>query len=220
MQEVTVNGWVREYVFQLFVNRGYQQDDDETLAIVDAQWQNWKRLMVKHGLNADQGLAEEIAFEFGCKMVKGGAGRIFEHFAEFVAGRPRPVREKEFQVQRPAGVYCPDCEDRGYIGVPMIAKSGQKVDRTHRCHCLAGVKYAAFPEATPEMLDRVLQEREAENRRLGQWCLDRGIPVGPDAEFRRGFRKWVDAQGGMTSIFKPVSAKKPVVNEEAVLASW
>ena len=224
MSEITVNGWVRQFIFQLFINRGYSPDDEAVQPLLDSQWDHWKRLMVKSGLNADQLLAEEIAFEFNCKAFKGGAGRIFEHFAEFIAGRPKPVREKEY-VQHITGIFCQDCEDRGYVGVPMVSvKTGISTEKIHRCHCLNGVKYAAFPMATPQILDDVARYREQESKRLNQWLIDRGIPVGPDAEFRKGFRRWVDAQGGLTGIFKPVcqalKSKPAAVNEEEVLANW
>ena len=124
MSDIQVNSWVGEYVRGIFINRGYDPSDVETEKLIDVQYDNWKRLMVKSGMNKDESLAHEVAFEFSCKRLTGGVGKVFEQFAEFVNARPRAVVANEVAHQhdlKQAGLEaCDVCEGFGVVSIPMM----------------------------------------------------------------------------------------------------
>ncbi|CAB5207056.1 hypothetical protein UFOVP184_20 [uncultured Caudovirales phage] len=201
MSEVTVNDWVAEYVTQLFVNRGYDPSADEAAEnIVATQWPNWKRLIVKTGLNSDRQLAEDVAFEFASKRVQGGAARIYEFFADYVSGRPQPIRE--YQEER--NLAGEDCDTCGNLGVIMAETSRGQC--AFGCRCMNAMKYAGIPKASDDQLRSAWQDRRREADRLRSWALERGIEVdGTIEDFRADFRRWFESAGSAKAMFAKAS---------------
>lgn len=124
MSDIQVNSWVNEYVRGIFIIRGYDPSEEDTNKVFELQYDNWKRLMVKSGLNKDETLANEVAFEFSCKRLTGNVGKVFEQFAEFVNSRPRAVIANEVAHQhdfKQAGLEaCDVCESFGMVSIPMM----------------------------------------------------------------------------------------------------
>ena len=197
MADIKVETWVATYVQQLFIQRGYDPNaDDAAAAVFDAQWDNWKRLIVKTGLNNDRGMADDVAFEFSSKRVVGGAARIYETFADFVCGRPQPVRE--FQEARDHSKE--DCDTCGNIGVIMVETA--RGQHAYGCRCMNAIKYAGIPKATPDQLAQAWREQREEADRLRTWAMDRGMDYdGNLDDFRANFRRWFESAGTAKAMF-------------------
>ena len=121
---IQVNSWVYDYIEQLFVNRGYDPGDEEVEKVINAQQDNWNRFMVQKGLNKDEVLARDVAYEFSQKKLVTGAAKIFEQFAEFVASRPRAISDNETKnqndLQHEGFEKCEVCEGKGAVSVPVF----------------------------------------------------------------------------------------------------
>ena len=190
MSDITVNAWVNDYVYRLFQDRGFRANEEIT-DLVEDQWSNWKRLMVKSGLNADQAMADDVAFEFSTKRVMGGANRIYEHFADFVLGKPAivtTVHERETDKYKPRQVACNYCDGRGVVMVPMERYRDDELRRDLRafkCACEASAPYAGITPATEEMLAWAKKELGIQRQRLYEWSRQFGLDESNPAEFKR-----------------------------------
>lgn len=207
---IVVNSFVRHYVEQVFINKGYDPVlDEEVSKTFEAQWDHWKRFMVQSGLNADERLADDVAYEFATKRLVGGAARIFEHFAEFHRNRPKAVAEREFAVQK---VYesesCQYCDGFGCVSVPVEFK-GKTSRRSHACVCSNALKYAGVPVATSDMLRYVLREQRQREEHLRMWCEARGLDMFGDlAEFNAKAKSYRDSLGELFRSAKPAEMDK------------
>lgn len=193
MAEIKVNNWCGEYVRQLFINRGYDPVGDEKVAdLIANQWEHWKRLLVKSGLNADRGLADEVAFGFAIKVVKGGPGRLLEAFAEFVLGRPQEVREAEQKQASEDHEDCEICERLGLVRFERVWVNSDGVEqvsgRSYRCRCRNSKKYPALPIATPQMLQEAINTVRRERDSAYNWC--RINLIDPDATAEERAKQW------------------------------
>lgn len=200
MSAITVNDWVNDYVTLIFMNRGFDPSSDKAVtALIDSQWDNWKRLMVKSGLNSDRVLADNTAFDFASKRVTGGAAGIFPAFSALVTGLPTPedtpITNRYYDKE--------DCDICGNAGVVMVATNRGKC--AFGCQCMNAIKYAGTPKASDAQLDQSLRERRMELDRLRTWAFDRGIEFdGTLDEFRAGFRKWFESAGTTKAMFAKV----------------
>lgn len=207
---IVVNSFVRGFVEQVFINKGYDPVlDEEVSKTFEAQWDHWKRFMVQSGLNADERLADDVAYEFATKRLVGGAARIFEHFAEFHRNRPKAVAEREFAVQK---VYesesCQYCDGLGCVSVPVEYK-GKTSNRSHACVCGNALKYAGVPVATGEMLRYVLRQQRQREENLRAWCEARGLDMFGDlAEFNAKAKSYRDSLGTLFQSAKPADLDK------------
>jgi len=185
---VTVNDWVKPYVESLFKKRGYSPEKEEVFDVVEEQWTDWKRLLVQSGLNSDKNLADDVAYEFATKRVIGGAARIFEHFADFVLGKPKQVRESiEDKYRVKSNVKCQRCDGRGVVIVPItqtIDGEDRTSQRAFKCECEASMAYASLQMATPEMLDYAKRKNGEENQRLYEWSRANGLDESNPPEYR------------------------------------
>jgi hypothetical protein len=197
MADVTVNDWVNDYVTTIFLNRGFDPVDDKSVAaLIDSQWDNWKRLMVKSGLNADRTLADDTAFEFASKRVTGGAAGIFPAFSALATGLPTP----EIVPESNRAYDKEDCDTCGNVGVIMVATARGQV--SFGCKCMNAIKYAGIPKATPDQLAQAWREQREEADRLRTWAMDRGMDYdGNLDDFRANFRRWFESAGTTKAMF-------------------
>ncbi len=193
---IDVKEWVRDYVLSLYKSKGYDPANVAVAKIIEDSRNDWRRFMVKSGLNADQFLADEVAFEFRCKKLIGGAGHLFENFADFVNSRPRAVREVEFQ-QQTTQVECDICCGKGYEYVEGVSRTGEVKETPFRCTCFHGTKYASLNPMTPAMQNWVLQNRQAQSMTAERWCRDRGIETSSRSKFFPTWRNWLYQQGDL-----------------------
>lgn len=210
MSHIVVNSFVRSYVEQIFVNKGYDPVlDEEVSKTFEAQWDHWKRFMVQSGLNADELLADDVAYEFATKRLVGGAARIFEHFAEFYKNRPKAVAAREFETQKCyESETCQYCDGIGCVSVPVEYK-GQTSNRSCACVCNNALKYAGVPVATGEMLRYVLQKQRQREVDLRMWCEARGLDMFGDlAEFNAKAKAYRDSLGTLFRSAKPADLDK------------
>lgn len=212
---IQVNGWAQDYVNLLFKNRGFDPEKEEVFEVIETQWENWKRLLVQSGLNADKSLADDVAYEFSTKRVIGGAPRIFEHFADFVLGKPKQVREFEaakYTVRE--NVRCDFCDGRGVVMIPMTRERDgitQTHDKAFKCECEASMPYSSLILASAEMLEFARRSIKARNRELSTWAEANGLDESRPAEFRRRWAKMFTAK----SIFSDSNKNTPRFNSEA-----
>lgn len=185
---ITVNDWVKPYVESLFKRRGYNPEKEEVFDIVEEQWTDWKRLVVQSGLNSDKNLADDVAYEFSTKRVVGGAGRIFEHFADFVLGKPKQVREFiEDKYRVKSNVKCQNCDGRGVVIVPItqtVDGEDRTSNRAFKCECEASVAYSSLQMASPQMLEWAKRKIGEDNQRLYEWSRINGLDESNPAEYR------------------------------------
>ena len=196
---IHVNGWVKDYVNSLFKSRGYDPEKEEVFDVIENQWDNWKRLMVQSGLNADKGVAEDVAYEFSTKRVMGGASRIFEHFADYVLSKPKKVREFEsakYVIRE--NVRCDICEGRGVVMIPVkeITRAGleRTEERGYKCECEAAIPYSSIPAASPEMLGFACREVRRRDQELAGWSAANGLDESDPVEYRRQWAQLFSAR--------------------------
>ena len=196
---IYVNGWVKDYVNALFKSRGYDPEKEEVFETIENQWENWKRLMVQSGLNADKGVAEDVAYEFSTKRVMGGASRIFEHFADYVLSKPKKVREFEaakYTVRE--NVQCDICEGRGVVMIPVTCTAKDGIERTekrgYKCECEASIPYSSITMASPDMLDLACKEVRLRDQELSAWSAANGLDESDPAEYRRQWARMFSAK--------------------------
>ena len=204
--EIVVNLFVRHYVEQIFVNKGYDPVLDEEVAkTFEAQWDHWKRFMVQSGLNADELLAENVAYEFATKRLVGGSARIFEHFAEFVKNRPKAVADHEFATQKGyESEECQYCEGIGAVVLPVVHKDVTS-DRAFACVCNNALKFSGVPTANSVALRYVLRRQREQEERLRMWCEARGLDMYGDlAEYNVKAKAYRDSLG---SLFKSAKSE-------------
>lgn len=149
-----VPDWTLGYVKRLFSQRGYNATEDAVIELIEGQWHNWKRLLLETGLCHDRQTAEDTAFKFSTHKVIGGAGRIFENFAEYVQGKPKPVREFEESRFSSDSQGCELCEGQGVIMAEVVNREGRIKNAAFGCSCDRGrTIYGGIPQAAPEILD-------------------------------------------------------------------
>ncbi|CAB5237964.1 hypothetical protein UFOVP142_48 [uncultured Caudovirales phage] len=206
--QIQVNDWVVEYVVNLFLAKGYNMQSEEMQGLLTLQINDWKRFMVKSGLNADSFLADEVAFEFRCKKIEGGAGRLFEQFASFVNSRPKTLREKEYsdQVQSQSQT-CDVCGAKGWLDVNHVRRDGEIRRVTRRCVCLSGMKYASLQQASPDEIRSAFEDDRRELWKVEQWLRERDIDTTTRESFQKTWRAWLDKQSGMFQTIEVVKAK-------------
>ena len=210
MSHIVVNSFVRSFVEQIFINKGYDPVlDEEVSKTFEAQWDHWKRFMVQAGLNADEHFAENVAYEFATKRLVGGAARIFEHFADFVRNRPKAVAEHEIANQKGyESEECQYCDGIGCVSVPVEYK-GQTSNRSFACVCNNALKYAGIQVASSEMLRYVLQKQRQREEDLRMWCEARGLDMYGDlAEFNAKAKAYRDSLGTLFRSAKPADLDK------------
>ena len=120
---IQLSPWVAEYIRELLLNRGYDCGSAENRPIFDSQWNNWSRLMVSSGLNADEHMATEVAVEFAFKKLTGGFAKVFEQFAEFMRSRPKAITDSDFAkgvISCKTFVECDICLGGGAESIPVF----------------------------------------------------------------------------------------------------
>lgn len=197
MADIKVNPWVADYVKQLFINRGWNPEADEDVALVIAnQWEHWKRLMVQTGLNADGPLAEDLAYGFALKEIRGGPGRVLEVFAKYVQGRPKEVLEKEYVRQTTEEKEnCETCNGSGLIYLKVSRRrpydNPEIVEERYRCSCRNGLKYQFMRAPSQTQLQEALRQSRMELDQAYHWCREHGIdPDGTVEEKATQWRQW------------------------------
>lgn len=147
-------GWANPFVQGLFSQRGFNPLSEEISGLIEGQWSNWKRLLIDSGLAHDRETAEQIAYKFASRKVIGGAGRIFENFADFVNSKPREVREfEESRFSQPVESGCEICEGTGTVRYPVSKRDGRTEFCRFGCTCLLGrTRFGGIPAATPEVM--------------------------------------------------------------------
>jgi hypothetical protein len=210
MSNIVVNSFVRGYVEQIFINKGYDPVLDEEISkTFEAQWDHWKRFMVQAGLNADEHFAENVAYEFATKRLVGGAARIFEHFADFVRNRPKAVAQHEIANQKGyESEECQYCDGIGCVSVPVEYKE-QTSNRSFACVCNNALKYAGVQVANSEMLRYVLQKQRQREQHLLMWCEARGLDMFGDlAEYNAKAKSYRDSLGELFKSARPEDMDK------------
>jgi hypothetical protein len=191
--EIKTEPWVRGWVQSLFSQRGIPLDDSQE--IIGLQWENWKRLLFENGLIQNQRLASQVAYSFSTHRVIGGAGRIFEHFAAFIAEKPAELREEaEARYEIPDGHKCRICDNLGVVMVPVVRHKDGEIRRTKKafaCTCEIGKnRYSGLIMINSEIADARLAEEKIEFRNACDWLESRGLPRKPTfAEFWQNLLK-------------------------------
>jgi hypothetical protein len=229
---IQVNGWVIGYIEQLYLQRGFEIDALMELAWFPLQLENWKRLLVKTGLNADELMAIDVAFEFSAVTCY-KPERLYEEFAAHMSKRPRAVREhQESKASDSLGWRpCGTCGGIGAIIAPIhqtkdgVTRAGTS---TFRCDCPNSIRYSSIPMASPDMMQWSREQERLQDRRTANWYADLGGDVTRDSEehLLSLARKYMQKPG--REMFKSVckamgeQAKKEVshVDSLAILDTW
>lgn len=188
--ELEVEEWVKDFVFALFAKRGYV--DSESKAVVNAQWDNWKRLMIESGLAQNKKAADEAAWEFAFSEIKGGKGKIFEAFASFLAKKPSSVREmEEARQQVPQGFSCRVCDGMGVVMREVVRTSdGRLKNAAFACTCDIGrLRYGGLQMIDSDIADEIRAGQKKEFALACNWLEERGMSKETTfAEFWRNLR--------------------------------
>lgn len=183
-------GWANPFVQGLFSQRGFNPLSEEISGLIEGQWSNWKRLLIDSGLAHDRETAEQIAYKFASHKVIGGAGRIFENFAEFLNSKPKAVREfEESRYLAPVDSGCEICEGEGVVMAPVVNREGRQKNAAFGCSCQLGrTRYGGIPAATPEILEWKQGKNRAEREKDREY--QKGLGLDPDkpvgfSEFNR-----------------------------------
>lgn len=188
--ELEVEVWVKDFVFALFAKRGYV--DSESKAVVNAQWDNWKRLMIESGLAQNKKAADEAAWEFAFSEIKGGKGKIFEAFASFLAKKPSSVREmEESRQQVPQGFSCRVCDGMGVVMREVVRTSdGRLKNAAFACTCDIGrLRYGGLQMIDSDIADEIRAGQKKEFALACNWLEERGMSKETTfAEFWRNLR--------------------------------
>lgn len=174
--ELLVDDWVQDYVFALFAKRGYV--DNETRAVVKAQWDNWKRLMIETGLAQNRKAADETAWDFAFVEIKGGKGKIFEAFASFIDKKPSTIREmEEARQQVPQGFTCRVCEGLGVVMREVVRQSDGRIkNAAFACTCDVGrLKYGGLQMIDSDIADEIRASSKKEFAQACSWLEERGM---------------------------------------------
>lgn len=172
MGAIDLGDWTLAYVSELFLNRGYDPEDSRYQAVVASQASHWRRLIARYGLAGNENEASNVAFEFAMVHIEGGAARIFEAFATFMAKRPKPDRLDTDPSPAPSSCGC--CGGLGVIVGPGRSKAGKPMECAWRCRCTNGIRYAGIPPADGAMMDHGRNQQIEAAERARAWYAELG----------------------------------------------
>lgn len=179
--------WTLGYVKRLFSQRGYNATEDAIIELIEGQWHNWKRLLLETGLCHDRQTAEDTAFKFSTHKVIGGAGRIFENFADYLQSKPQPVRELEENRTSVAG--CELCENTGVIMAEVVNREGRIKNAAFGCHCEKGrTCFAGITQATAGVIENRKWQIANQNQNDRDYLQGLGFDPDKPLRFRDLFR--------------------------------
>lgn len=173
---VDVIDWTSAFVSELFLNRGYNPEDNRYASIIGSQASNWRRLLAENGILLDDDAASDAAYEFSNVAIKGGAGRIYEAFSDYLKSRPKPAAQP-VPVSPTRQVHCSYCGGSGAATVDIVNRYGTPAVAVFRCVCEAAIKYAGIPPATREILDASRDRQKADREQSKRYFAKLGVDL-------------------------------------------
>jgi len=186
------------YLLKRLPDGTFIDTDADVNSIFQLQFPSWKALFEKHRIGSDPSRAEQLLTTFGHVEVIGGASKVLETFAQHLAGQPRDFGSPDWKAAADHPDDCPFCENRGVVSdIPVgVWRRGELVERNYSfaCVCRSGDRFPGTRKADDWMLNFALDRKLRENDRLHRWRQERDAAGDTIADFRGGFRAWLDRQ--------------------------
>jgi hypothetical protein len=166
--------------------------------IFDLQWSGWQNLFNRHRIGEDLSKAEQLLTTFIQRETFGGPTKVIEAFAKHLEAQPRQGGSPDWSTAATEENDCPFCDNRGIVSaVPCrVIRKGEEVDRKYSfaCTCQAGKRFTGIQPAEDWVLQHALDRKHREADRLHRWRQGRDAAGDTIADFRGGFRAWLDRQ--------------------------
>lgn len=169
-----------KFVIEMLTYFGYKESIKE---VMDAQIQEWERMLEETGLSQDENLAKKYRERFYTQKMY-GPFTVYGEFCKFIINHPR-IREEHYE-EKAAYLErhdCDVCEGSGVLMVPVTStKTGEIHNKAFKCTCDFGrIKFGGLPEASPDMMRWRSDENRRENDRARRYLQSVGID--PDQKF-------------------------------------
>jgi hypothetical protein len=186
------------YMLKRLPDGTYLDIDADINAVFSLQWPSWKALIEKHRLDADPQRAEQVLTGFGHREVIGGASKVLETFAKHLEAQPRQGGSPDWSQAATEESDCPYCDNRGIVSdIPCrVIRQGVEVDRKYSfaCVCRSGDRFPGMRKAEDWMIRFASDRKYTEADRLHRWRQERDAAGDTIADFRGGYRAWLDRQ--------------------------
>lgn len=189
-----------DYVSRIMKAKGYDvHETDEHADIFELQWPAWRDLLTRYRIGDDISRAEQLLTTFMQRELRGGPTRVLESFAAHLDSQPKATGSPDWTAEASRlDSECDACESRGVVsGIPVVTwLNGQRVERVYSfaCVCRLADRFPGMRRADDWMIDFARRRTLAERDRLLRWRRERDAEGDTIADFRGGFRLWLERQ--------------------------
>jgi hypothetical protein len=187
------------YASRIMKAKGHDpEENDDCADIFELQWPSWQNLINRHRIGEDLSKAEQLLTTFMQRETFGGPTKVIEAFAKHLDAQPRQGGSPDWSTAATEENDCPFCDNRGIVSdVPCrVIRQGVEVDRKYSfaCVCRSGDRFPGMRKAEDWMLQFSRDRKYSEADRLHRWRQERDAAGDTIADFRGGFRAWLNRQ--------------------------